>query len=333
MSPRKRRDTADGNGDAGEDDRFHPEGPAWGLEDRGLLVGVTAWTEPTLVKSRLFYPEDVTSAEDRLRFYASRFPITEVDATYYAPPATTVADAWARRTPDQFVFDVKAYRYLTEHPTPPGSLWKDLRSELPDDLAKKRNVYPKDLPADFYDEVMRRFLAALTPLREAGKLGVILFQFPQWFVPSRHAFDRMAQIAEAAAPDRVAVEFRQHLWLDDRHAETTLNFLTEHDLAYVAVDEPQGFTTSVPPVAAATVEDVAVVRFHGRNAETWEKKGVTAAERFAYDYPDDELRGWTSRLATLRDQAASVHALMNNCYADYGVRNGARLATLLGEQE
>jgi uncharacterized protein YecE (DUF72 family) len=313
--------------------RFEPTGPAWALQDRRLLVGVTAWTEPTLVKSGLFYPDEVTSAEDRLRYYASRFPITEVDATYYAPPAVNVASAWTRRTPDTFVFDVKAYRFLTEHPTPPASMWRDLRDELPEALAGKRNLYPKDLPDDFYDEALRRFLDALTPLREAGKLGVILFQFPQWFVPSRHAFDRLVQIAGATRPDRVAVEFRQHLWLDDDHAEQTLNFLTEHDLAYVCVDEPQGFTTSVPPVAAATTDEVAVVRFHGRNVDTWAKKGISAAERFAYDYPDGELREWTSRLTALREEAATVHALMNNCFADYGVRNGARLADLLRVEE
>jgi uncharacterized protein YecE (DUF72 family) len=317
---------------APNDDRFTPRGAAWDVRDRSLLVGVTAWTEPTLVKSGLFYPDDVKSAEERLRYYAANFPITEVDSTYYAPPARNVAQAWADRSPDGFVFDVKAYRLLTEHPTPPGSLWRDIRDDLPAELAKKRNLYPKDLPVEVRDEAMRRFLDALSPLREAGKLGVILFQFPQWFVPSRHAFDRMVQLAEAAAPDRLAVEFRQHLWLDDRHAEQTLNFLTEHDLAYVCVDEPQGFTTSVPPVVAATVDDVAVVRFHGRNADTWEKKGISAAERFAYDYPDTELREWAPRLESLHEQAETVHALMNNCFADYGVRNAAQLASLLREE-
>ncbi len=325
--PKPDRAHSDGAGDP----RFAPGGPAWSLRDHQLLVGVTAWTEPTLVKSGLFYPQDVTSAEDRLRYYAAHFPITEVDATYYAPPARNVAAAWAGRTPEQFVFDLKAYRLLTEHPTPPGSLWRDLRDELPEDLAAKRNLYTKDLPDDFYDEAMHRFLDALDPLRQVGKLGVILFQFPQWFVPSRHAFARLEQIASAVAPDRAAVEFRQHLWMDDRHARRTLEFLGEHGLVYVSVDEPQGFTSSIPPVVAATTDDVAVVRFHGRNAETWNKKGVTAAERFAYDYSTDELREWAPKLEELREETRTVHALMNNCYRDFGVRNGAQLAALLRE--
>ena len=315
-----------------DDERFEPGGPAWSLRDRDLLVGVTAWTEPTLVKSGLFYPKDLTSAEERLRYYAAQFPITEVDSTYYAPPVLNVTSAWAKRTPDNFVFDIKAYRLLTEHPTPPGSLWRDLREDLPDELAAKRNVYTKDLPDELYDEAMRRFLDALAPLRDAGKLGVILFQFPQWFVPSRHAFDRLTQIAAAVAPDRAAVEFRQHLWMDDAHTERTLAFLTDHDLAYVAVDEPQGFNSSIPPVVASTTGDVAVVRFHGRNDETWNKKGVTAAERFAYDYSLDELREWTPKLEALHEDVETVHALMNNCYRDFGVRNGSQLATLLQEQ-
>ena len=315
-----------------DDERFEPGGPAWSLRDRDLLVGVTAWTEPTLVKSGLFYPKDLTSAEERLRYYAAQFPITEVDSTYYAPPVLNVTSAWAKRTPDNFVFDIKAYRLLTEHPTPPGSLWRDLREDLPDELAAKRNVYTKDLPDELYDEAMRRFLDALAPLRDAGKLGVILFQFPQWFVPSRHAFDRLTQIAAAVAPDRAAVEFRQHLWMDDAHAERTLAFLTDHDLAYVAVDEPQGFNSSIPPVVASTTGDVAVVRFHGRNDETWNKKGVTAAERFAYDYSLDELREWRPKLEALHEDVETVHALMNNCYRDFGVRNGSQLATLLQEQ-
>lgn len=314
------------------DERFEPAGPAWSLRDHEVLVGVTAWTEPTLVKSGLFYPHDVTSAEDRLRYYAGRFPVTEVDSTYYAPPVANVTSAWATRTPSKFVFDVKAYRFLTEHPTPPGSLWRDVREELPDDLAAKRNLYPKDLSDDFYEEALRRFLAALQPLRDRDKLGVILFQFPQWFVPSRKSFARLEQIADSVASDRVAVEFRQHLWMDDDHAQQTLDFLREHGLVYVTVDEPQGFTSSVPPVVAATADDLAVVRFHGRNAETWNKKGVTAAQRFAYDYSPDELRDWTPKIAALREEAETVHALMNNCYRDFGVRNGAQLAALLEER-
>lgn len=297
------------------------------LAGRGILVGITGWTEPTLVESG-FYPPDADSAEERLRFYASQFPIVEVDATYYAPPSERVAGLWAERTPPGFVFDVKAYRLLTLHPTPPGSMWRDLRDELPAELAAKRNLYAKDLQPELLEEALARFASALEPLRGSGKLGVLLFQLPPWVFPSRAAHDHLAWVADRLRGDRVAVELRQGRWMDDEHRERTLTFLEERDLAYVCVDEPQGFASSVPPVAAATA-DVAVVRFHGRNAETWEAKGITAAQRFAYRYPERELAEWVPRIRALHEEGRPVHALMNNCYRDYAVQGGRALARLL----
>ena len=108
----------------------------------------------------------------------------------------------------------------------------------------------------------------------------------------------------------------------------TLDFLERHSLAYVCVDEPQGFKSSVPPVVAVTAP-IAEVRFHGRNAENWEKKGISAAERFRYDYSKEELEEWMPRIETLAESADTVHTLMNNCYADYGIRAARLLAELL----
>jgi uncharacterized protein YecE (DUF72 family) len=298
-----------------------------------VLVGITAWTEPTLVAAG-YYPPDADSAEDRLRFYASEFPITEVDSTYYAPPSERVAALWAARTPDDFVFDVKAFRLLTEHPTPPKSLWKDLREALPADLAQKRNVYPKDVGPEVMDEALDRFVGALEPLRAAGKLGVLLFQLPEYVHPVKRSYAHLDWLAErlAKTSDTAAIEFRQRRWMDEDHRETTLSFLEERGFAYVCVDEPQGFPSSLPPVAATTA-DVAVVRFHGRNADTWKKKGITAAERFAYDYTEhpEELEEWVPKVAQLHEDDRPVHALMNNCYSDYAVNSGRYLAQLLDD--
>jgi uncharacterized protein YecE (DUF72 family) len=301
------------------------------LAQAGIYVGITAWTEPTLVQAG-YYPPEAESAEERLRYYAAEFPITEVDATYYAPPSTRVAELWAARTPDGFVFDIKAFRLLTEHPTPPKSLWKDVREALPAELQAKRNVYPKDLGSDVMDEALDRFVTALEPLRHAGKLGVLLFQFPEYVHPVKRSYAHLDWLAEhlGRSGDVGAIEFRQQKWMDDDHRETTLNFLEERGFAYVCVDEPQGFPSSIPPVAAATT-GVAVVRFHGRNTETWTKRGITAAERFAYDYTQHpgELEEWVPKIRELHDGGRPVHALMNNCYADYGVNSGRALAQLL----
>jgi uncharacterized protein YecE (DUF72 family) len=300
------------------------------LAARGIHVGTCSWTDPTLIEAGTFYPSREMSAAERLAHYAGHFPIVEVDSTYYAPPAERTAGLWVERTPPGFTFDVKAFRLLTQHPTPPRSLWKDVREALPEEQQGKRNLYARDLPREVMEEAFSRFVGALLPLHSAGKLGMILFQLPPYVYPSRGAYGYLSWAAERLAEYQVAVEFRQERWMDEAHRESSLAFLEEHHLAYVCVDEPQGFRSSVPPVAAVTT-GVAEVRFHGRNADTWETPGIGAAERFRYDYPANELKEWVPRIRSLADQAPRVHVLMNNCYADYGVRNAGLLAELLDQ--
>ena len=185
------------------------------LAQGGIYVGITAWTEPTLLEAG-FYPEDADTPEGRLKFYASQFPITEVDSTYYSPPSERVAKLWAQRTPDDFVFDVKAFRLLTHHPTPQKALWRDLRDALPADVMEKRNVYAEKVPQEILDDALDRFVSALEPLKDAGKLGVLLFQFPQYFFPARRSYAYMEWLAERLddAGVRGAIEFRQEKWLE-----------------------------------------------------------------------------------------------------------------------
>src|SRR2546429_3580596 len=111
-----------------------------------LSIGISSWTEPTLIKEGNFYPKGVSSAEERLKFYASQFPIVEVDSTYYFPPSERNSVLWIERTPKDFTFNIKAYALLTNHPTKVESLYKDVREALPEDQASKRNVYRDKLP-------------------------------------------------------------------------------------------------------------------------------------------------------------------------------------------
>jgi uncharacterized protein YecE (DUF72 family) len=284
---------------------------------------------PALVGA--LYPPGLTTAEERLHFYASRFPITEVDSTFYGPPAERTAGLWVARTPPGFVFDVKAFRLLTHHPTPPTSLWRDLRGALPPELAEKENIYARDLPPELLAEALRRFVSALEPLREAGRLGLVLFQLPRYVYPSRVSFGYLEWVADQLRGIQVGVEFRQQRWLDDQHREETFDFLARHRLAYVCVDEPQGLASSVPPVAAATA-DVAEVRFHGRNAALWEARDVSPAERHHYDYGREELAEWVPRIKLLHEGGRPVHLLMNNCAAGHCVSNAHTLAGLLADE-
>jgi uncharacterized protein YecE (DUF72 family) len=296
-----------------------------------ILIGTSSWTDPTLIKESDFYPRGVGTAEKRLRFYATQFPLVEVDSTYYFPPSVKNSELWIERTPKTFTFNIKAYSLLTNHPTKPQSLYADLREELPEDTKNARNFYRDKLPDQVVDEVWQRFRDALMPLHSAGKLGAVLFQFPQWFVISRANKDYILQCKERLRDYRIAVEFRHKTWMQPRNQDETLSFLEDHDLTYVSVDMPQGFDSSLPRVAVATSKELAMVRFHGRKSETWEEKTKTAAERFEYEYSKRELLGWAPKVRDVASQAKETHVIMNNCYRNYAVKNARQLADLIEE--
>jgi uncharacterized protein YecE (DUF72 family) len=298
---------------------------------RNILVGTSSWTDPTLVKEGRFYPPGVKTAEARLRFYAEQFPLVEVDSTYYFPPSERNAVLWIERTPPHFTFNIKAYSLLTNHPTKLDSLYKDLREDLPEELLDKRNVYREQLPNAVVEDVWQRFHDALMPLHSAGKLGAVLFQFPQWFVIGRKSKDYILECAERLKDFRTAVEFRHKTWLEERNVEETLSFLEEHDLPFVCVDMPQGFDSSLPPIAAATAKDLSMVRFHGRNTETWNVKSDTASPRFRYEYSRAELLDWVPKIREVAAETRETHVLMNNCYRDFAVNNARDLSDLLEE--
>ena len=293
-----------------------------------ILVGTCSWTDPTLIESGRFYPDWARSAEARLQYYASQFPIVEVDSSYYALPNEKTSGLWATRTGDRFLFDVKTFRLFTQHPTPHQALPKDVRQALPPESKEKTNLYPRDLPEELSDELWRRFEHALLPLDSAGKLGVVLFQFPPWFYPGNEQRDYILRCKEKLPQYRIAVEFRHNSWLNEKNIERTLTFLRENNLPYVCVDEPQGFKSSMPALVEAT-SDIGLIRFHGRNREMWEKKEVTATQRFNYLYSEDELKEWVPRIRELATKTRQLHVLFNNCYADKATVNAGQTKLML----
>src|SRR5579884_4256885 len=301
------------------------------LGEHLVLPGSCSWTDRTLVQDSDWYPRRTMSAEERLRFYAGNFPLTEIDSTYYAPPSEQQARLWAERTPDGFRFDVKAYSLLTGHPTRPRSLWRDLRERLDPEAAEKRNIYAKHLDPEAMDEAWRRFEAALRPMHEAGKLGAVLFQYPRWFGPRRDNRAEIEALRERLPDYRISVEFRSPRWTaEERDRERTLGMLEELGLIFVCVDAPS--VSELPRVMAVTSPELFMVRFHGRSDSTWNDTSRSAAERFRYLYSGHELEELTGPLAEAAAEAAETHLLMNNCYGDYAVRNAAQLRDLLAQR-
>src|SRR5438067_6033350 len=293
-----------------------------------VLVGTCSWTDRTLVNETGWYPRRSMTAAERLAYYASQFPVVEADSTYYYPPTPEMSASWVERTPDGFTMNVKAYSLLTGHPTFPHSLWPDLQSAVASEFRDKRSLYAKHLPPDAVEEAWDRFGHALMPLHSAGKLGAVLLQYPRWFTPKEANREELAAARRRLPDFNLCVEFRNARWLADDECDRTFEFLEQQGLAYVCVDEPQGFDSSLPPVVAVT-SDLAVVRFHGRNAETWTKPVPSASYRFRYRYSPEELEEWLPRIQELAGSATEINVLMNNCYRDHAVDNAAELARLL----
>src|SRR5947209_610568 len=271
-----------------------------------VRIGTCSWADESLTK--YFYPPSVKGAEERLRYYAERFDTVEANSTYYRLPDREMVQKWADRTPDGFVMHVKAFGVMTRHPVKVEQLPTDLREDAPRDERGRVDRPPREFRA----EVFRRFHDALEPLRETSKLGAILMQFPPYVVPKPASLDYLEWAHEQLGGDEMLVEFRHASWLDDEHRAETLAFLERNHMTYVIVDAPRLQGRNVLPTVVTTTTPTAYIRFHGRNAETWNKRVRSAAERFDYLYSEDELREWAEPLSKLSAAAENVNAMFNN---------------------
>ncbi|HJQ19883.1 MAG TPA: DUF72 domain-containing protein [Gemmatimonadaceae bacterium] len=296
-----------------------------------VLIGVASWTDPSMTAPGVFYPDGARTPEARLRYYATRFPLVEVDSTYYAIPARRMTELWVDRTPERFTFDVKAHALMTGQPSEVSRLPREIRDALPSDLAKKTRVYASDLPDELKDAVWQSFFDALVPLRDAGRLGAILLQYPRWVGPSRANATLIedAQRRLSTGGWRAAVELRNRNWFDDRTRPRTLTLLRRTGLSYVVVDSPPGFQSSVPIVAEVTSPSLAIVRFHGRNTDTWEAKVTKVSDRFRYLYDETQLTEWVPIIQAISEQVEEVHLVFNNCYGNYGTTNALEMGGML----
>ena len=295
----------------------------WG--ESQVRCGTSSWADRSLVRDGDFYPRRTMTARERLAYYCSRLPLAEIATTYRFPPTPDVARQWAERTPEGFCFDVRAWSLLTENPTLPDSLWEDLQDEVRPETRHRRRLYAAHLRADAVDECWERFRHALRPLHAAGRLGVVILQYPSWFTPKPETRAVLAE-ARTRLPDyRLAVELRSRKWVDGTACEETLEWLEQHGLAFVCTDGPREGPRAVPEVVAATAE-VAVVRFVGRRTPILEDDD---AWTWPYRYADAELDAWVGAVQELAGSVGAkgeVHLIFDNCFRDDAVGNALTLA-------
>jgi uncharacterized protein YecE (DUF72 family) len=246
-------------------------------------------------------------ARDRLAWYAEHFQAVELNSSFYAVPDPGTVARWAQVTPDGFVFDVKLHRALSRHSAGLDSLPPDMREGVETYGRGRVRLSPK-----FERELAERTLESVAPLVNAGKFGAFLLQLTPAFSPHEHELDEIAGLLEALQPHTVAVELRNRAWVSEKRIESTLGWYEDHGAAWVAVDAPPGDAAPImPAVDAVTNPKLAYMRMHGRNTEGY-LKGKSVAERFDWDYSEDELKEIDGRVQTMAEQAGDVHALFNN---------------------
>jgi uncharacterized protein YecE (DUF72 family) len=297
--------------------------PAIDIGSCHVLVGACSWASRSLTQESDWYPKRTMKAAERIAYYASQFPLVEIESTYWFPPTPDVARQWVDRTPDGFTMDVRAWSLLTGQPTLPPSLWPDLQQEVRPEARDNANLYLSHLSAEAVREAWARFEHALRPLHDAGRLGAVLFQYPHWFTPKDVTREELA-VSRNLLPDyRVSVEFASERWVEPDELDATIELFEEHDMALVAVDAP-----TLPPVVAATGA-LGVIRLHGRDHPPWGPRPHRATWRVPYRYGPDELAEWVPRIRDLAASTDAVHVLLNNCYRDDAVVNARELAELL----
>jgi uncharacterized protein YecE (DUF72 family) len=287
-----------------------------------LRIGTCSFADKALTQH--WYPKGLP-AKERLPWYAEHFSTVEIDSTFYAIPSESVVQGWAERTPPGFTIHIKAFGVMTRHPVKLEQLPPELREGMPID---PRGRVDRPRP-DQRAAIFREFLAALEPLRAAGKLGGLLFQMPPYFVPTDSAYEYLAWARNLLGEDEMLVEFRHRDWFAEEIRSEVLPWLEEHRMSYVTVDAPRLEGKSVPETVVATTGPIAYVRFHGRNAATWNKRGGGAETRFDYTYSPDELEGWVEPLRELAGGADHAYAFFNNNNQTDGVAQAPAGAELL----
>ena len=243
--------------------------------------------------------------------------MVELNSSFYAIPDRNTAHSWVEITPPGFTFDVKAHRALSRHAAPVESLPPELRDlhgtpELERPLAE-------------------RLVEETAPLRDAGRFGAYLLQLTPAFSPRKHELEELDGLVEILGPHGLAVELRNRNWVDDERGERTLDWFADRGVAFVGVDAPPGDNFQImPPIDAVTTPSIAYLRAHGRNTQGY-LTGKSVAERFAWQYTDEELEEIAGRARGLAEQAGEVHVAFNNNRGDDAPTAAQRFRALLGQ--
>lgn len=261
--------------------------------EKRLHIGPAGWQYDDW--NGIFYPSPRPHGFDALEYVASYFNLDEINSTFYRVPPAAMCRRWAQRVAHnpRFRFTAKAHQSLTHGP---GGEFRELRP----------------------------FLAAMSPLMDAGRLGCVLLQFPWSFRFTAEARRRIDRLVTALQPLPLAVEVRHATW-DTAEADA---FLASHELAVCGIDQPV-IGESRPPYLFRSGASGAYFRMHGRNYRNWFSPDAGRDARYDYLYSRDELSPWASVIRKAATETNSVFVVMNNHFRAQAPANAFELESLL----
>jgi uncharacterized protein YecE (DUF72 family) len=286
-----------------------------------IRVGTASWTDPGFVAD--WYPPKLPASR-RLQWYSGHFNFVEVNSTFYAIPQAKTVERWCEETPRDFLFDVKLPKVLSRHAMEPKFLPPDLRSKLT--LVNGKI----ELTPQTEKLIVQRFLREMQPLVEARKLGAFLLQLSPAFRPKTQQLTELDTLWEQFAGHTVAVELRNRDWAADNQFDETIAYFKKRQVTLVLVDAPQSeHFTIMPGFDVVTNPKLGYLRLHGRNEHGY-IKGRSVAERFDYDYSEEEMKEIAARIRALEKEIERLHVIANNNRSNYAPKLARRLQELLG---
>jgi uncharacterized protein YecE (DUF72 family) len=258
----------------------------------------------------VFYPAGKPRGFDELACYSSFFDTVEINSSFYRPPLPGMAEAWTRKTPPDFEFAVKAWQKFT-HPT-----------KLGEGTSNRSENWEQPTAAD-----VESFKTSIAALADAGKLGMLLFQYPAGFFLTPDNADRLRWTLQAFHDYPKAVELRHRSWSD--RASEVKALLAESKATWAVIDEPK-FESSVRQSLDAN-GNIFYLRLHGRNAEKWWRHREPW-ERYDYLYGAEEIRALANKIKTIAQSSpqAKIYAFFNNHARAQAVVDGLLLKRELG---
>jgi uncharacterized protein YecE (DUF72 family) len=260
-----------------------------------ILIGTAGWSYPDW--AGIVYPKGLAKGPAQLRYLADFVDCVEINNTFYRPPAAKTVRRWVDAVSgvEDFIFNVKLWRGFTHE-----SGWTD--------------------------EDVKTFREGIEPMREAGRLGAILVQYPWSFQNNQANREALHRLKEAFPGEKLVLEIRHVSW----NTKSALDFITENKYSFANIDQPES-KTGVTGTDIIT-GPVGYVRMHGRNRTAWFDADSGRDEKYNYLYSSKELNWWVERVKKISSKVGTTFIILNNHFQGKSLANSIQIAALLGKK-